>query len=158
MTKPKRILYLQTEDWAFLLHRLPMARAARDAGFEVHVATRIGERRGDIEAEGFIVHPIGWQRGSRALAGALKAVGEIRSVIKSVQPDVLHNVAIKPTLLGSVASAGIKRLAVVNNISGLGSAFLATSPLKRLFAGGIGQAIRVLMNRRRGPRNCPESR
>ena len=112
MTKSRRILYLQTEDWAFLLHRLPMARAARDAGFEVHVATRIGERRNDIEAEGFIVHPIGWQRGSRALTGALKAVSEIRSVIKFVEPDVLHNVAIKPTLLGSVASLGIRRMAV----------------------------------------------
>lgn len=135
MTTPKRILYLQTEDWAFPLHRLPMARVARDAGFEVHVATRIGERRGNIESEGFIVHPISWQRGSRAPTGTLKVVGEIRSVIKSVQPDVLHNVAIKPTLLGSIAGVGIKRLAAVNNISGLGSAFLATAPLKRLLAG-----------------------
>ena len=36
-----RLLYVVTEDWYFLSHRLPMARAARDAGFEVHVATRV---------------------------------------------------------------------------------------------------------------------
>ena len=34
----RRILYVVNEDFAFLLNRLPMARAARDAGFEVHVA------------------------------------------------------------------------------------------------------------------------
>ena len=36
-----RLLYVVTEDWAFLLHRLPMARAARAAGYEVHVATNV---------------------------------------------------------------------------------------------------------------------
>jgi hypothetical protein len=38
---PRRVLYIVNEDWAFLLNRLPMARAARDAGFEVHVATNL---------------------------------------------------------------------------------------------------------------------
>ena len=38
---PPRLLYLVSEDWYFLSHRLPMARAARDAGYEVHVATRV---------------------------------------------------------------------------------------------------------------------
>ena len=38
-----RLLYVVTEDWAFLSHRLPMARAAREAGFEVHVATRVSD-------------------------------------------------------------------------------------------------------------------
>ena len=35
------LLYLVSEDWYFLSHRLPMARAAREAGYEVHVATRV---------------------------------------------------------------------------------------------------------------------
>jgi len=38
---PPRLLYVVSEDWYFLSHRLPMARAARDAGFEVHVATNV---------------------------------------------------------------------------------------------------------------------
>src|SRR6202035_5211130 len=50
---PPRLLYVTAEDWAFLSHRLPMARAARDAGFDVHVATRVQNGRAAIEAEGF---------------------------------------------------------------------------------------------------------
>ncbi len=147
MASKKRILYLQTEDWAFLLHRLPMSRAARDAGFEVHVATKIGERRADIEREGFIVHDLGWTRGSRSMLDTARAVQQVRHVLREVRPDVLHNVAIKPTLVGGLASVGLNGLKIVNNIAGLGSAFLASSAHKRALAAGLGQTLRGLMNR-----------
>src|ERR1039458_10485844 len=52
----QKILYLVSEDWYFVSHRLPMARAARAAGFEVHVATRIAGHAAAIEREGFILH------------------------------------------------------------------------------------------------------
>lgn len=60
-----RLLYVVTEDWAFLSHRLPMARAAWDA-FEVHVATRVGAGAAAIAAEGFILNPIPFARGGSA--------------------------------------------------------------------------------------------
>ena len=47
-----KLLYLVTEDWFFVSHFLPMARAARGAGFEVVVATRVRDHAADIEAEG----------------------------------------------------------------------------------------------------------
>ena len=40
-----------------------MARAARDAGFEIHVATRITDGAKAIEAEGFVLHPVPFARG-----------------------------------------------------------------------------------------------
>ena len=49
-----RILYVVTEDWYFLSHRLPMARAAKHAGYEVHVATRLKSGKAGIEREGFV--------------------------------------------------------------------------------------------------------
>src|SRR4051794_27081302 len=53
---PRRVLYVVTEDYAFLLNRLPMARAARAAGYEVHVATNVNKGAEAIEREGFILH------------------------------------------------------------------------------------------------------
>ena len=47
-----RLLYLVSEDWYFLSHRLPMARAARDAGYEVHVATRVVDGGAAITGRG----------------------------------------------------------------------------------------------------------
>ena len=53
------ILYLVSEDWYFVSHRLPMARAAKAAGYEVHVGdARRRWRPTQIESEGFILHPI----------------------------------------------------------------------------------------------------
>ena len=51
-TKP-RLVFLVTEDWYFWSHRLPMARAARDAGFEVLVACRVTKHGELIRQEGF---------------------------------------------------------------------------------------------------------
>jgi len=43
MARP-RLLFLVTEGWFFLSYRLDVARAARDAGYQVIVATRVGPR------------------------------------------------------------------------------------------------------------------
>ncbi len=40
-TPRPKLLFLVTEDWYFWSHRLPVARAARDAGFEIVVAARV---------------------------------------------------------------------------------------------------------------------
>lgn len=60
---PRRLLYVANEDFAFPLNRPPMARAAREAGFEVRVATRVDKGARAIEDEGFVLHPIPFRRG-----------------------------------------------------------------------------------------------
>ena len=42
-----RLVFLVTEDWYFLMHRLPMAFAAQRAGYDVHVACRVGQKGAD---------------------------------------------------------------------------------------------------------------
>ena len=60
---PVRV-YLVTEDWYFMSHRVPMARAAQRAGYDVHVITHVDKDRAAIEALGFRVHPVEWRRGA----------------------------------------------------------------------------------------------
>ena len=73
-----RLLYLVCEDWYFLSHRLPMAWPAREAGYEVHVATRVVDGGAAFEAEGFTLHPLTWRRGSTNPLDFLRAVGQVR--------------------------------------------------------------------------------
>src|SRR5690606_35124874 len=80
-----RLLYLVSEDWYFLSHRLPMARAARDAGYEVHVATRIDGGGAAIAAEGFTTHPLTWRRGSTNPLDVSKAIVEVRNVYRTLR-------------------------------------------------------------------------
>jgi glycosyltransferase involved in cell wall biosynthesis len=67
--RPK-LLFLVTEDWYFCSHRLPVARAARDAGIEVVVATRVREHGAQICEEGFGLRSIPWRRRGDGLLGA----------------------------------------------------------------------------------------
>jgi glycosyltransferase involved in cell wall biosynthesis len=123
MTSP-RLLYVVTEDWYFLSHRLPMARAASEAGYEVHVATRLNSGKAAIEAEGFVPHALSWQRGSLSLSHSVSGVMELRRLLREIKPDILHNIALKPVLLGSVAALGSGGIAVVNSLTGLGTLFI----------------------------------
>ena len=54
----------------FLVARLPVARAARDAGFDVVVATRVRDHGDRIRTEGFALRPLAWRRSGDGPFGA----------------------------------------------------------------------------------------
>lgn len=134
-SRPK-ILFLITEDWYFWSHRLPLARAARDSGFEVLIATRVHDHKKCIEQEGFRLIPISLERKSRRLFKELQGFIEIVKIYKREKPDIVHHVAIKPVLYGSWAAKISKVPFIVNAIAGLGFIFVAqgkkSSMIRRL--------------------------
>lgn len=149
---PEKIAYVVTEEWAFLQHRLPMARAARDAGFEVHVLTRDNGRGSEIEAEGFHLHPLGWQRRRVSPMVVARDVAEVRRALARIRPDLVHNVAVKPAVIGSLACIGLlaesgNRMGVVNSIVGMGSAFLDPSLKGKAMRLGLRSTLGSLLNR-----------
>ncbi len=148
MTAPRpKLVYLVTEDWYFWSHRLPMARAAQRAGFDVAVATRVAEHGERIRAEGFTLHPLRWRRRDIGPWAGLRAIAEIRRLYRRERPLLVHHVALKPAVLGSIAAliAGVP--AVVNAVTGLG--FVASSPSlrARLLRRPMGFALTRLLER-----------
>ena len=126
----RKILYLVSEDWYFISHRLPMARAAQKSGYEVHVATRVSDHADQIQKEGFLLHPIHWRRGSMNPVRLLGAVLETRSVYRRAAPDLVHHVAVVPTLVGSLAALGMP-IVRLNALAGLGFAFTSDTAKAR---------------------------
>ena len=141
-----RLLYVVSEDWYFLSHRLPMARAARDAGFEVHVATRVQDGAGAIEAERFILHPIPFARGRLSPLASLATILSLRRIHRTIAPTVTHHVSIQTAVLGMIAMLG-RPVACVNALTGLGYSF--TSATAKAIAVGLitRSALRVLLDR-----------
>lgn len=125
-----KILYLVSEDWYFVSHRLPMARAARSAGYEVHVATRVDTHGEDIRREGFNLHPIHWRRGIMNPFRLLAAALETRRVYRRINPDLAHHVALVPTLIGSLAALGL-RVVRLNALAGLGFSYTSDTAKAR---------------------------
>src|SRR5262245_5619726 len=145
----RRILYVVTEDWYFLSHRLLMARAAKAAGYEVHVATRFKDGRASIEKEGFVPHALDWVRGSPSPRESLTATLALRRLLKELRPSILHNVALKPVLLGTAASLGLAATAVVNSLTGLGSLFIGEAKVNGQARAAARLALSRLLRRKR---------
>jgi len=145
---PPRLLYVVTEDWFFLSHRLPMARAAQAAGFEVHVATNVADGAAAIAREGFVLHPVRFWRGRLSPVATIATILALRRIHRAVAPDLVHHVALQPTILGSLAALG-RRVARVNAITGLGYAFISGSAKARVMRAVIGMLLRRLLDRDR---------
>lgn len=118
------ILFFITEDWYFWSHRLSIARAARDAGFEVLIATRIHQHKDRIEKEGFKLIPIKLARRSKNVVKEFFNFLEIIKIYRRQKPDIVHHVAMKPVLYGSWAARITGIPAVINALAGLGVIFI----------------------------------
>lgn len=141
-----KLLYVETEDKAFLSHRLPMARAARDAGFDVHVATSIGASAEVIRAEGFTVHSMPFRRGGLSPFNAISTIRALRKIKRTLSPSLVHHVGMQICVLGGISSLGMTT-PQVNAMTGLGYAFTSTTARALLLRIAIAIALRYLLNR-----------
>jgi glycosyltransferase involved in cell wall biosynthesis len=142
----RRLLYLVSEDWYFRSHRLPMAQAAQRAGYDVHVATHVQADGAAIEALGFTLHALPWRRGSTNPLDRLRLIGEVRRLYRALKPDLVHHVALEPTIIGSLAAAGL-RVRTLNALAGLGFVFTSRSPKARAAAKAMRGTLRFLLKR-----------
>ena len=148
MIQKKRLLYLVTTDAYFISHRLPLAKAAKKAGFEILVAATKTLSDDCITQEGFTFIPLqDLRRTGQNPFQDLRALLEIIRIYKRHKPDVLHHVALKPVLYGSLAAwwTGVPR--VINALTGLGYLFISTKWSSRLIRFFVMVFFRVLFNR-----------
>lgn len=118
-----KLVFVVTDDWYFVSHRRHLARAALAAGHEVHLVTNITGERSRLEADGIVVHELSF---GRTVAGQLRNVGLVARLVRlyaEIAPDLAFHVAFLPIFYGSLAARRAGVAAVVNAVTGLGSAF-----------------------------------
>jgi glycosyltransferase involved in cell wall biosynthesis len=143
----KRLLFLVTEDWYFWAHRLPLARAARDAGYDVTIATRVDHLGERIGAEGFRLEPLSWKRGSINPFGLFADVLAIARLYRDLRPDIVHHVSLKPIVLGTFAARFAPKMVVLNALTGRGYIFVAQTWRARLLRSAVSAFLRLLLRR-----------
>ncbi len=120
-----KLLFVVNVPWFFISHRLPIALAAKLAGYDVHIATSAGPEMAQIRSKGLTVHEIPFTRSSSEILHELRTLYGLYKLYKKIQPDIVHHVTIKPVLYGSFIARIVKVPNVVNVISGLGFVFIA---------------------------------
>lgn len=118
----KKILFIVNVDWFFVSHRLAIAKEAINQGYEVHIATNVTDKLDLLKKNGLIVHDLNLTRGPSYFS-FISELWNFMSIIKTIKPDLLHLVTIKPILLGGIAARFVNVRATVSAVSGLGIVF-----------------------------------
>lgn len=142
-----KLIYVVTEDWFFYIHRLPTMRAAVRAGFDVALITRVDQHRARIEAEGVRVIPFPFSRKSKNPITAIGNIFALANIYRRERPDIVHHIALKPILFGSLAAWLARVPRIVNGYVGLGTLFYSDIPLTRVLRPLIFPLLRAVVKR-----------
>ena len=119
----KKLFIVVNVDWFFLSHRLPVALAAQQAGWDVTIVTADTGKLKDIEEIGLKTINLPMSRSGMNLKEELGTLNFLRKLYKREKPNVVHHVGMKTILWGSLAAKFAKVNGVVNAVSGLGGFF-----------------------------------
>lgn len=123
-----RLLMVVNVGWFFVSHRLPIAIAAKKAGYEVHIATALDPQLDQrtpqlLASHGLVLHELRLTRSGMHPFELIRAFRDLVRLYDRLRPTVVHLVALKPVLLGGMA-ARLRRLSrVVLAVPGRGSVF-----------------------------------
>ena len=140
-----KILYFITEDWYFCSHRMSLAKQAIKTGYEVVLLTNVKLHGCLIRSEGIRIIPLGLLRRSMNPFLELKTIFKIVRVYMRERPDLVHHVAMKPVLYGSIAAFFSRIPRVVNAFAGMGSLFISESFKARLLRECINRLLKIFL-------------
>ncbi len=121
--RPK-VLFVFSDDRFFWSHRLGVAEAVLANGYEVIIATGVYKYAEEIQAKGLRLIPLKLTRKTGSVFNELGAVRQLKRIYSIERPDIIHQVAIKAVLYGSIAALGTN-IPIINALTGLG--YLAAS-------------------------------
>ncbi|CAM2980775.1 glycosyltransferase family 4 protein [Pseudoalteromonas distincta] len=141
-----KILFIVNVDWFFISHRLPIALAAIEEGYEVHIACGVTNRKKDLESLGIFVHPLSITRSGTSVLKELRVIKQMNFIVKNLKPDVVHLVTIKGAVYGGLVTRfkNIKNRVV--SITGLGFVFIDGNIKARAIRFVITKLYRLALN------------
>ncbi|RSF09012.1 glycosyltransferase family 4 protein [Achromobacter aegrifaciens] len=145
MSAGRRLLFVVNNPAFFMSHRVPVALAAQQAGYEVHVATMDGPAVADIQALGMTHHAIPMTRSGKHPLQELGTLLALIRLFRHLRPQIVHLVTIKPVLYGGIAARLTHVPGMVAAISGLGFVFLSNSLKMKLVRAVVARLYRLAL-------------
>lgn len=132
MSIPKRLVYVVSEDWVFVSHRLSLAKQALQEGFDVIAITNIDKHEVVLLDAGLKVINVNFSRSFKKPLSDIKSIINLTKIFSQLKPEIVHNVGLKITLLSSIAAFISKVPVVINAYTGLGYVYSSGDKLARL--------------------------
>ena len=130
--KKNRLVFVINELSFFFSHRLSLAKAAQQAGYEVHIVSPKSDNVDQLIQHGFHFHPILLDRKGLNPFRELRLMLSLFWLYRTLKPSIVHHLTIKPVLYGGTMArlAGVP--SVVNAVTGLGYLFISQSRSAKL--------------------------
>jgi glycosyltransferase involved in cell wall biosynthesis len=149
----RRLLLLANTDWYLFNHRLALAKAAREEGMMIILASPRGSYVPKLEAEGFEWFEVPMERGSVNIIREIHTLIHCIRLYRRLKPDLVHHFTIKPVFYGSLAARWVDVPVIVNSITGLGYLFSSRSQqmaslrylLKPLYKKALGHPNQIMI-------------
>lgn len=141
-----RLLYVVNDAGFFCSHRLPLALAARDAGYEVAVACPADAKAARITAAGLAHIDLPLGRGKLDPMGELTALRALDRIVAGFDPALVHLITSKPIIYGGLITRR-RRIPAVAAVSGLGHVFIDNSAKSRLLRRAALTGYQLAMDR-----------
>ena len=109
--------------WNIANFRAPLISALRDAGWDVIALAPDDGRGAAIEALGARFVPIAIDNSGTSIFRDARLLGDYMRILRELRPHAFLGFTAKPNIYGSLA-ARLVGVEVINNISGLGTAFI----------------------------------
>jgi glycosyltransferase involved in cell wall biosynthesis len=118
-----RIAIVLNTSWNIYNFRLNFVRALLEEGHEVHTIAPEDDFTNHLVNEGCVHHKVKMDsRGANPIKDSA-LIFELYFIYRRVKPDIILHYTIKPNIYGTLA-ASMLGIPVVNNVCGLGTAFL----------------------------------
>jgi glycosyltransferase involved in cell wall biosynthesis len=127
------LFFFVTEDWYFVSHRLSLAVAAKNAGYDVGIATRVRKHGDIIRAAGLKLIPFENSRSGFNPWNELSTLVRLILLWRRERPHIVHHVATKPILYGTIAARIARVPLIVNAFGGMGWLFTPVTGLRSCF-------------------------
>lgn len=145
----KKLVFVVTELGYFCSHRLNLAVAAKQAGFDVTVVTNCNQSRNLTLLKGFKLYHLPFHRSRLNPFAEVKTLWQLWKAYRHIRPGIVHQVALKPVIYGTLCAwlTGVPR--IVNALGGMGYLFTHHSVKSTVVKPLMALAFRVLLNHRR---------
>ena len=134
----KRLIYIVSEDWVFVSHRLTLAKQAIKDGYDVTAITNISNHKDVLLSAGLKVFNINFCRSFKRPFSDIHSIYQLIKLFRLLKPEVIHNVGLKISLISSIAAFIVRVPVAINAYTGLGYVFSSNDMLARV--------IRLLLN------------
>ena len=104
----RKILFIVTEDWYFLSHRLKLAKFLSKKGFQIFVCCKDTGKVKEIEKNGISYFSLNTDRKSLSIIKFFKESISIIKIAKNINPEVVHLISMRSIITGILAAFFVK--------------------------------------------------